>query len=51
VESLTYPPPIRRLQLEDPEAATEAIPVEQGTFTAGRRSICAPLYSSGCLLV
>jgi len=39
------PPPIRRLRLEDPEPATEAIPVEQGTFTAARRSIKAPQFS------
>jgi phosphate transport system ATP-binding protein len=45
VEPLTYPPPIRRLRLQDPEPATEAIPVEQGTFTSARRSIKAPQFS------
>jgi phosphate transport system ATP-binding protein len=38
------PPPIRRLELEDPAAATEVAPSGAG-FTAPRRSIWAPNFS------
>ena len=40
------PPPIRRLRLEDPEAATEVPAAAQPkTFTTARRSIKAPQFS------
>jgi phosphate transport system ATP-binding protein len=54
VEPLSYPPPIRRLRLEDPEPATEVLPpAENGNghspqgsgFIAARRSIKAPQFS------
>jgi phosphate transport system ATP-binding protein len=55
VEFLKSPPPIRRLELEDPEAATQVLPPPpsaNGTggapasgFTAARRSIGAPQFS------
>src|SRR5262249_18307853 len=54
MEFLTSPPPpIRRLELEDPAAATQVLPPapgESGTaapsgFTAARRSISAPQFS------
>jgi phosphate transport system ATP-binding protein len=55
VEFVTSPPPIRRLPLEDPEAATQVLP-ETGTngngatpassgFTAARRRVSAPQFS------
>jgi phosphate transport system ATP-binding protein len=55
VESLTSPPPIRRLQLEDPKPATEvtaparssnghAQPQQSG-FIAAKRSVGAPQFS------
>jgi phosphate transport system ATP-binding protein len=55
MESLTSPPPpIRRLELEDPAAATQVLPpagdvpglpAAPGGFTAARRSIRAPQFS------
>jgi phosphate transport system ATP-binding protein len=57
VEFLTNPPPpIRRLKLDDPEAATQVLPPAQSTngsaaaatgggFTGARRSIGAPQFS------
>jgi phosphate transport system ATP-binding protein len=58
MEPLTTPPPIRRLPLEDPTAATQVAPPSQpagngappavaapGGFTAARRSIGAPQFS------
>jgi phosphate transport system ATP-binding protein len=54
VEFLTSPPPpIRRLELEDPAAAKEAAPAQPGNggatapggFTGARRSIGAPQFS------
>jgi hypothetical protein len=54
VELLT-PPPIRRLEIEDPAAATQVAPPAQaangngvaapGGFTGARRSIGAPQFS------
>jgi phosphate transport system ATP-binding protein len=49
-----FPPPIRRLQVEDPAAATQVLPPAGGQaggvsapsgFTAARRSISAPQFS------
>jgi phosphate transport system ATP-binding protein len=57
VEFLKSPPPIKRLDLEDPEAATRVLPPEpsvngngqpsasSGGFTGARRSIGAPQFS------
>jgi phosphate transport system ATP-binding protein len=54
VEPLTSPPPIRRLQLDDPAPAREAMPPaatgnghapQQSGFTAAKRSIGAPQFS------
>ncbi len=55
MESLTSPPPIRRLQLDDPEAAREALPAsptssngeapQQSGFIAAKRSVGAPQFS------
>ncbi|HEX5712810.1 MAG TPA: phosphate ABC transporter ATP-binding protein [Solirubrobacterales bacterium] len=45
MEQLTAPPPIRRLELEDPPAAQEASAPVAGTFTGARRSIGAPQFS------
>ena len=57
MEFVKSPPPIRRLPLEDPEAATQVLPPEPGTnghggapqqasgFTTARRSISAPQFS------
>jgi phosphate transport system ATP-binding protein len=55
VEFLKSPPPIRRLELEDPEAATQVLPPASSAngnggapasgFTAARRSIGAPQFS------
>jgi len=56
VEFLKSPPPIKRLELEDPEAATQVLPPppasngsgqaqNAGGFTGARRSIGAPQFS------
>lgn len=54
MEPLTSPPPIRRLQLENPEPATEVMPPatssnghgpQQSGFTAAKRSVGAPQFS------
>jgi phosphate transport system ATP-binding protein len=57
VEFLKSPPPIRRLDLDDPEAATRVLPPDPSTngnghapaspggFTGARRSIGAPQFS------
>ncbi|MDX6625416.1 MAG: phosphate transport system ATP-binding protein [Solirubrobacterales bacterium] len=55
MEFLKSPPPIRRLELEDPEAATQVLPPASSAngnggapasgFTAARRSIGAPQFS------
>jgi phosphate transport system ATP-binding protein len=57
MEFLTPPPPIRRLELEDPNAATQVLPPANGAphtngsapssggFTAARRTISAPQFS------
>jgi phosphate transport system ATP-binding protein len=57
VEFLKSPPPIKRLELEDPEAATQILPPDpavngngqapasSGGFTGARRSIGAPQFS------
>jgi phosphate transport system ATP-binding protein len=55
VEFLKSPPPIKRLELEDPEAATQVLPpppsangngqAQASGFTGARRSIGAPQFS------
>jgi phosphate transport system ATP-binding protein len=45
VEPLSAPPPIRRLDPQDPAPAREAVPSTGTNFVAARRSIAAPQFS------
>src|SRR6185503_11746757 len=45
VEPLSAPPPIRRLDPQDPTAAREAGPATGTNFVAAKRSIAAPQFS------
>jgi phosphate transport system ATP-binding protein len=45
VESLSPPPPIRRLDPQDPNPAHEAAPASGTNFVSAKRSIAAPQFS------
>jgi phosphate transport system ATP-binding protein len=45
VEPLSAPPPIRRLDPQDPTPAQEAAPGQRTNFVAAKRSIAAPQFS------
>jgi len=45
VESLSAPPPIRRLDPQDPRTAQEATPQSGTNFVSAKRSVAAPQFS------